>query len=68
MTDKDIELDPTITLIPVNDEDKLKFFCLMCRVALLTEEVCYICHPLCTRSLLAGRSLYLVFRQFMISI
>lgn len=39
LTEKDIKWDPSITLIPMEDAQKSKFYCTMCRLALLTEEV-----------------------------
>ena len=39
LTEKDVNWDPSITLIPEADAQKSQFYCSMCRVALLTEEV-----------------------------
>jgi len=38
LTEKDEKIDPTLTLMPT-DPEKARFFCIMCRVALITEEV-----------------------------
>lgn len=38
-TDKNVSIDPTLTLIPADDPDKSKLYCTSCRLSLVSEDV-----------------------------